>query len=557
MSNSRNAQMKAARTAYYRFLSRMYSAELNTEIIEALKKMDFSEDAGNALIREGLARLKKFTGNIPDPDELAADYAKVFLAAGEAKGGAAFPYESVYTSKEKLLMQDSWEQVKKFYMSKGIALQNAASDIKEDHISAELVCMAYLIENDMEEEAYTFLNEHLLNWTDRFAADIEKYALYDVYPAIGKLTLGFLEMEKQFFENEEEWKSTETDTKSYALSHEEMDRVIEQWKKEYRVFAPKLQTTRGDQKSIVRYGEVNSAAEIYNERTSDFSAKEVYYPIMQTMFYFTDTEVIESKIKDEREVILLLHPCDINALRRTDNIFLKNGAGADLYYERLRKKIRIVLLECKGSSDNCFCVSMDSNRAENYEMAIRLEENGVKVQVKEAEWNRFFEHAAADDFTPAFVSENRRKVSTPVIRNREELRLASELKYWEKFNEECISCGGCNTVCPTCSCFDTNDIIYSELSKDGERRRVWSSCMLDTFTMTAGGARARKTPGANMRFKTLHKVYDYQKRFNEGENMCVGCGRCVIRCPKEIDFSKTLNDFTAELEKAKGGAANE
>ena len=56
-----------------------------------------------------------------------------------------------------------------------------------------------------------------------------------------------------------------------------------------------------------------------------------------------------------------------------------------------------------------------------------------------------------------------------------------------------------------------------------------------------------------MRFKSLHKMYDYGKRFNEGENMCVGCGRCVGRCSQDISFIETINTFHDELEKAKHG----
>ena len=39
-----------------------------------------------------------------------------------------------------------------------------------------------------------------------------------------------------------------------------------------------------------------------------------------------------------------------------------------------------------------------------------------------------------------------------------------------------------------------------------------------------------------MRFKTLHKIHDYRKRF--GENMCVGCGRCDDMCPQYISISE-------------------
>ena len=35
----------------------------------------------------------------------------------------------------------------------------------------------------------------------------------------------------------------------------------------------------------------------------------------------------------------------------------------------------------------------------------------------------------------------------------------------------CISCGGCNTVCPTCSCYETADFVNQKNSRQGERRR--------------------------------------------------------------------------------------
>ena len=529
-------------------------------MIETLSGLDFDVECENADMQEGYAGWKAFFENGTEnlEDELAADYAKIFLAAGEAKGNAAFPYESVYTSRERLVMQDAWEKVKSLYLQKGLVLAGAGSDVKEDHIASELICMAYLCEQGANEEALTFLNEHLLDWAEAFSADIQKYARTGFYPALGKLTTGFLQMEKEYLEeicqNGQEEKEL---TKSYRLSCSDMDQVLAEWKKSYRIYGPRLLKQRGNKRGVVRYQEISSVSDIYNEGSSDFSAKEVYYPVMQTMFFFTETEVMESQVKEDKEILLLLHPCDINAMRRLDNIFLKNGAGPDLYYARLREKVRVILLECKGSAENCFCVSMGSNRAEDYEMAVRLGDNQVQVQVKNPEWNVSFLKAEPCDFAPRFVEENERKVRVPQIPDRKTLRLAGELKYWEKFDDACIGCGGCNTVCPTCSCFDTNDVIYNETSREGERRRVWSSCMLDTFTMTAGGGRARKTAGANMRFKTLHKIYDYQKRFGEGENMCVGCGRCVIRCPKDLDFAATLNEFSAALENAEGGNGNE
>jgi anaerobic sulfite reductase subunit A len=62
---------------------------------------------------------------------------------------------------------------------------------------------------------------------------------------------------------------------------------------------------------------------------------------------------------------------------------------------------------------------------------------------------------------------------------------------------------------------------------------------VDGFTDMAGGISFRKDNGSRMRFKVLHKIYDYKKRF--GEHMCVGCGRCDDNCPEYISYSGCIN----------------
>jgi len=86
------------------------------------------------------------------------------------------------------------------------------------------------------------------------------------------------------------------------------------------------------------------------------------------------------------------------------------------------------------------------------------------------------------------------------------------------------------------------DIHYKENEKMGERRRVWASCQVDGYTNIAGGHSFRVKHGQRMRFKTLHKIHDYKKRF--GENMCVGCGRCDDMCPQYISISEAYEKVT-------------
>ena len=93
------------------------------------------------------------------------------------------------------------------------------------------------------------------------------------------------------------------------------------------------------------------------------------------------------------------------------------------------------------------------------------------------------------------------------------------------------------------------DIFYRDNGKVGERRRIWASCQINGYTDMAGGISFRKPQGDKMRFKVMHKVYDYKKRF--GYNMCVGCGRCDDICPEYISFSNCINKLEDAVNEVK------
>ena len=77
----------------------------------------------------------------------------VFQGAGDAKGKAAFPYESVYTSREGLVMQEAWEKAKAFYAESGLAPSILQPDLKEDHLAVELGFMRQLCSRRQGEES--------------------------------------------------------------------------------------------------------------------------------------------------------------------------------------------------------------------------------------------------------------------------------------------------------------------------------------------------------------------------------------------------------------------
>ncbi len=332
----------------------------------------------------------------------------------------------------------------------------------------------------------------------------------------------------------------------YRVTKEHMNEILNELSKRYHIYAPALDA----QKKRVQFREIRSIEQVVYDRQSDFSSKAAYYPVSQVMFYFHEDRVDGSELRDDKDILVFARPCDIHAIRRQDNLFLKNGGAEDLYYKRLREKVKFVLMECTESYENCFCVSVGCNVTDAYAVAVRFNQEDLLINIQDPQFASYFSDEKEEEFAVRFVTKNQKELRIPEI-SRENLKAVSDLEYWKKFDEKCIACGGCNTVCGTCTCFDTADVLYAEGSHEGERRRIWSGCMLENFTETAGGGRARKTQGANMRFKVFHKFYDYKDRFGE-EYMCVGCGRCDIRCPKDISFFDTVCGLHDEIEALKG-----
>lgn len=539
----------SSRGRMYALLSRLYRAEVDGRLLDDLKALALPQAEGE--LADGYALLRGYLDGCGESalEELAVDYATVFLAAGSAEGAAAIPCESVYTSSKRIFMQEAWEDVSRRYAEKGLGKDGAVDDLHEDHLALELEFMGWLVDNGSIEEQADFLNAHLLNWVPAFAADIEKYARVDFYKAVGRITAAFLALEGEYLSALLSGEVRQA--KSFSVRADRMALIFTRLKEKYRIFAPKRFPGRGPKGGdLIRYGEIDAITDVVYKEKAHFSAKEVFYPVSQTMFYFNGDHCTEKELEDGKGILLFVRPCDINSIRRLDNIFLHNGQP-DLYYARMREKVKLILLECREGFENCFCVSMGSNMAYDYAAAVRIDDICALVEVCDENLLPYFQDEVPIEFTPEFIRENRRAARPPRIESREQLGQVCALDYWNQYDEECIACGGCNTVCPTCSCFDTVDIIYNETSRDGERRRVWSSCMLRDFTQTAGGGMARKTQGANMRFKVLHKMYDYKARFGS-EHMCVGCGRCIDRCPKGIDYLDAVNGLTDALAGGKG-----
>ena len=341
----------------------------------------------------------------------------------------------------------------------------------------------------------------------------------------------------------------------YNTTTEEFENLLKELGKKYKIYAPKRFPKQGRyaDTDIIKYDRIYSLNEIVHNKKSDYALKEVLSPITETVLYFTDGDYKESKVIDDRDILIFARACDIHSMKRYDDIYLKNGGFEDTYYKRMREKTKFILMECPSNGwDTCFCTSMGTSQTDEYVLGVKFTEDNILIELKDETFKNYFENKETTDFTVAPVMENARKVNIPNIQDKETQMAVKNLDMWKEFDKRCLMCGSCTVSCSTCTCFTTYDMNYSSDTNAGERRRINASCHVDGYSDMAGGHSFRRTGGERMRFKVMHKIHDHKNRFKE-HHMCVGCGRCDDKCPVFISFASTVNRLSEEVDKLNGG----
>ena len=181
-----------------------------------MRSMRFPVKSGNDNVDEGYRLFAKFLSNTWENSltELAVDYSRVFIGHGVDAFSAAYPYESVYTSEKRLLMQDARDEVLAIYRSCGLDKQESWKE-GEDHIALELEFEHILAERtvealkkDDEESAIgllttqkNFLEDHLGSWVGMLVVDMKRFAKTDLYLGLAYLVEGFIATDQAFLED--------------------------------------------------------------------------------------------------------------------------------------------------------------------------------------------------------------------------------------------------------------------------------------------------------------------------------------------------------------------
>lgn len=214
MSAAEVGAVMEMREQVYRLFSALYFKELTDDQIKFMREVDWDGfEELDPLMEEGAKNVKRALRRINSGtrEDLAVDYAHTFLAAGTTKHEArACPYESVFTSRDGLLMQKARDEVYRYMLNEHVEPKTALH-IPEDHIAFIFEFMADLCARFREAQGAgkdaeakrlfgvqrSFFDEHIASWSDQLCDAIEECCRTPFYRGVSQMTRGYVNAEKE------------------------------------------------------------------------------------------------------------------------------------------------------------------------------------------------------------------------------------------------------------------------------------------------------------------------------------------------------------------------
>lgn len=287
------------------------------------------------------------------------------------------------------------------------------------------------------------------------------------------------------------------------------------------------------------------------------SAKDIFFPQSETLYSVSRKEgkmsVSPETLRSKPFVVFGMRGCDVRGMAVLDKVFLSEPA--DSFYAARREQGTIISLACGRPETSCFCKVFGVDCAEpEGDVVTWLADDTLYWQPKTAKGETLTQQVS-NLLTEAETApvEAQQAAIRSVVEKLPYANLSLEnwggkaaqknfdSPIWEQLYKPCLACGTCTFVCPTCQCYDIKDY---DTGNGVQRYRCWDSCMYSDFTMMAHGNN-RTSQMQRFRQRFMHKLA-YFPANNDGMFSCVGCGRCVDKCPSHLNIVKVIKAFEQE-----------
>jgi len=340
---------------------------------------------------------------------------------------------------------------------------------------------------------------------------------------------------------------------TYYISDLDFNRILDKLIERAQVYAPQKSNDN------LFYSRINSE----NKSQIVFDGPRAVLPIKSFFFFPRESvgdyfEPAEIPTIVSPKVIIGASACDVKALGALDEVFLKEDIK-DPFYVANRERNIVISSDCSNSWPTCFCtiVGFEPHPEEGFDLNLSKVHNGFLVEIGSSkgenlyqEFRFFFREATPEELSQR---ENTRAAAKRLVdKSNAKFKFKNPLHKivhdtlgtdaWRDITRDCVECGACNFVCPTCTCF----LLYDK-RKDvlAERIKIWDACLKAAYAAVAGGANPRPKlyERLNNRFQCK---FDYMHD-RHGIYACVGCGRCIDACMAKIDMREALMRLEADL----------
>jgi len=261
-----------------------------------------------------------------------------------------------------------------------------------------------------------------------------------------------------------------------------------------------------------------------------------------------------------RRLIAGLRACDLQALSYLDAVLL-GSEPEDPFYKAARSATLLISVDCVQPDERCFCVLVGGSPYPKSGFDVNLSPvgGGYVVEVGSEAGRQFVEGCSSllEKVRQEHVDQQAEMRAdaekalqllnggfVPSAAPEEVLAGLEDSEEWDRFSADCVECGACTQICPTCHCF----YLWDQRA-DGRiyhRYRAWDSCLLSGYSRMAGPAGMKPNPRARFRTRFsnrfLHKYAWSPKQW--GLLGCVGCGRCSEACLGQIDMRRVVCEIT-------------
>jgi len=359
---------------------------------------------------------------------------------------------------------------------------------------------------------------------------------------------------------------------TYYVAESELQRLVRE-REGTSIFAPAVRHTQGGVKLsglaqaqgfswMDSTGTEPSLTALSQPRAAQ-SPKGFYLPAAESMGRYGSGTATATSVETQSCVLVGVRACELRARRYLDKVML-DGPFADPLYAQRREATTIVSCDCVDCAESCFCTLVGGRpyATTDYDANLTPIDGGYVVDVateRGEQWlgggdKRTFPEATAEQL--ARRDRGRKEMVERVTQQNARFSFAASDEAqpklpddadeaWQRFAADCVECGACTNICPTCYCFYLYDQVLGP--EEFERVRTWDSCLLSTYHRMAGGVGMKLTPrprlSSRLANRVLHK-FTYSPE-QCGLLGCVGCGRCIDACLGAIDIREVVQALGA------------